>query len=341
MRNVVILITLFVVLTTVFMWFQRADIAVTETDTDSTQITALETLSDDKQTSLDSSVADITDPRLAQIAEAIRTKYGDRIHLPDWQIKVLNNLLNLLQTLYPDTWQDAIYTVLKLAFPELADQLMARLQDWLDYQQWIAAVFDVMTFANADERRQTLWSKRRSLFGDDADIIWANELRQQAFDNALAEINQFQGSFDDKSDQYVQLVRDTFGETAFGDNGHNTTQLMQTFVGLESVQTELRDASPEDQDALLMAFRQDMGLSEAAVGRWQQLDAERRDHRENGDLYQQQREQILASTPEEDQQDALWQLQVELFGEAEAKFIQNEEASGVYRFETEQVIGLN
>ena len=52
------------------------------------------------------------DPRLQQIADAVRTKYADRIHQPDWQIKVLSHLMNLLQQLYPETWRDALATVL-------------------------------------------------------------------------------------------------------------------------------------------------------------------------------------------------------------------------------------
>ena len=281
------------------------------------------------------------DPRLQQIADAVRTKYADRIHQPDWQIKVLSHLMNLLQQLYPETWRDALATVLQLAFPEQAVALWARLEQWLAYERWLEEVFSVMAFADADQRQQTLWDKRRALFGDDAEVIWAAELKQRAFDDNLAQLDKQSGDVTTKADAYVALVRDTFGDTAFGNQGRLTTQLMGQFVKLESVQAQLREMPPAQQDQVLTEFRRDMGRDDEAVERWSELDQERREHRSIGSEYMARRDALINTLEGEAQQDALWQLQVELFGEDEARFLRNEEQSGVYRFEQQQVIGFD
>ena len=281
------------------------------------------------------------DPRLLQIAEAVRARYADRIDQPDWQIKVLTHLMNLLQELYPENWEAALTTVLELAFPDHVDTLLSMLQRWLDYERWLEEVFSVMTFSDPEQRNQTLWDKRRALFGDDAEVIWASEIKQRAFNDRLAQLDQQPGDVSAKADDYVALVRETWGESAFGNHGRLTTQLMGEFVKLDSVQEQLRDMPPAQQDQVLTEFRREMGLDDEAIARWSELDEERREHRSTGSDYMARREALINSLEGEARQEALWQLQVELFGEEEARFIRNEEESGVYRFEQEQTIGLD
>lgn len=281
------------------------------------------------------------DPRLVQIADALRRKHAAQIHQADRQIQLLNHLMALLQEMYPQGWREAMLTVLQLAFPEWADRLMARLQDWLDYQRWLEDVFSTMTFTDAEQRYQILWDKRLVLFGDDARVIWAAELRQRAFAEAVQTLDQQPGDVTSKAQRYVELIRETWGETAFGNHGRNTTQLMGEFVKLDSVQTQLRDMGPAEQQVVLNDFRRDMGLDDEAIERWESLDEERREQRALGDIYMSNRAAIVEELDGEAQQQAIQALQVELFGEEEARYLRNEEASGVFRFESEQIVGFN
>lgn len=281
------------------------------------------------------------DPRLVQIADALRSKHAAHIHKADRQIQLLNHLMSLLQEMYPQGWREAMLTVLQLAFPEWADRLMARLQDWLDYQRWLEDVFSSMTFTDAEQRYQTLWDKRLALFGDDARVIWAAELRQRAFAAAVQTLDQQPGDVTSKAERYVELIRETWGDTAFGNHGRNTTQLMGDFVKLESVQAQLRQMDPGQQQTVLNQFRRDMGLDEEAIDRWESLDEERREHRAIGETYMSSRAAILEQMDGQAAEQAIHALQIELFGEEEARYLRNEEASGVFRFESEQVVGFN
>jgi hypothetical protein len=279
--------------------------------------------------------------RMAALAASLREKYLDRIDNSVWQVKLIDHLINLMKQLDPDNWQARVEAILRAAFPNWIDQLLDRMAAMLSYEEWLANKLPLMTFESSEARYAALWEMRRALFGEDAELIWAGELQERQFRQQLGALDSNAMPWSEKTAQYVALLAETYGDRVFGNQGVNTSQLMGEFLQLDSVQDALRSADAEQQAELLRAFRKKMGLDEAALARWQELDAARRQQRVSGDSYMAERQALSARLSGEALEQAVQQLQVRYFGEEEARFIRNEEASGVFRFEDRQIIGIN
>ena len=279
--------------------------------------------------------------RMAALAASLRERYLDRIDDPIWQIKLIDHLMSLMKQKDPLNWQAAVEAVLRQAFPEKFAELMERMAAMLRYEEWLANTLPFMSFESSEDRYAALWDMRRALFGEDADLIWASELQERQLRQQLGDLDNRAMPWQEKTAEYVALLKDTYGDRVFGSQGVNTSELMGEFLQLESVQEALREADADQQAERLRDFREQMGLDEAALARWEELDNARREQRLSGDAYIAERQALAENLTGEALQQAIEQLQIRHFGEEEARFIRNEEASGVFRFEQEQVIGVN
>jgi lipase chaperone LimK len=307
-------------------------------------------VSPDRQSAASASAAspDISDSAI-QVSEAkyeayavsLRERYQDRIHDPVWQVKLIDHLIGLMKEVDPDNWRNRVEEILRLAFPDLIDVLLDRLSAMISYEEWLANTLPFMSFESPEARYQALWATRLALFGEDANLIWASELTDRQFRQQLALLDDAGVPVADKATQYIDLLRQTYGDIVFGNQGYNTTQMIGEFLQMGSVQDELHNAEPDQQREVLRAFRQQMGLDEEALARWEQLDSHRHAHRQTGDLYMTERQRLTATLSGSELTEAIQELQLDLFGEEEARFIRNEEASGVFRFQDRQIIGVN
>lgn len=275
------------------------------------------------------------------IKTQLMSRFGTRLESPFWRVKMLRDVKLFFQKQYPDNWEEEYFAFLRFAFPEKADELIARHHAIDEYEQWVSNLKATGQFSSQEERRQALWDKRLALFGDDAYVIWEAEFKAEQFNEKLVELAQSVGSYEEKQQQYVDSLKSVFGADAVSAESPNKDQKMIQFLALENVQQDLHSMSREQQTAALRSLRTQMGLDEEALTRWDTLDAQRADQRSKGDLYTAQR-QTLSSTYSGAELDAkLDALRRDLFGEADADFIRKEELSGYYRFAEPQQIGIN
>lgn len=280
------------------------------------------------------------DEREKTIILQLRKKYGASIAGIPLQLEVIANLRDLLQKLYPQDWQQRLLRILAAAFPAQAAELLDVFARLLRYEEWLEKVLPHMQFDSAEARSQVMWAKRVELFGDAAYQIWAVELREQKLKEQLTALGQSTAPFQDKSRTYVEALRATYGDRIIGPEAPHLTQNLGRFLALDSVQQDLKSVPAPERQLRLREFRAAMGLDEAALKRWDALDAERDTVRAAGDTYLAERARLdaLPAGPERDAR--LQALQDRLFG-AEAAFIRNEEASGHYRFKSPQTLGVN
>lgn len=281
------------------------------------------------------------DDRERAIIEQLRSKYGPRISGAALQVKVIANLTDLLQKLYPGDWATRLIRILAAAFPEQIVELRDRFDALQQYNAWQKDILPHMTFADHAARREAIWNKRIALFGDAANEIWALERREQQLAATVAGLATSTAPFEEKKQTYIRSLQETYGDGITGAGAPHQTQNMTRFLSLPSVQDDLRQLPATERRETLRSFRKEMGLDEAALDRWDGLDAERDAARNVGTTYMTERSRLEAryQGPELEQQLSL--LQNRLFGEEEARFIRNEEASGHYRFRTPQTIGVN
>lgn len=275
------------------------------------------------------------------VKNQINSRYADRLNIPYWRVKLLNDLIGLFQEKYPNNWLAELEAFIRHMFPEFADDLISKLHALLEYMTWVDNLKLTMQFSSMEERQAALWDKRLALFGEDAYDIWEAALKNEQLQEKLKQVNDHVGSFNERAEIYMDSLKEVFGEEIIGEEAPHKTQMMTKFLELENVQGELSNLPEEERYSQLREFRQSMGMNKEALDRWDQLDQERIELWSNAERYVAEREALKSQYQGEEFNDQLWKLQVEIFGETEASYIQKEERSGYYRFEKQQKYGLN
>jgi hypothetical protein len=109
---------------------------------------------------------------------------------------------------------------------------------------------------------------------------------------------------------------------------------------LSSIQRELTDLSPAERTKSLRTIRQEMGLDEEALKRWDTLDRTRDGRWDAGARYMTERAALAKELSGEELETRLQEVRARYFG-TEAEVIGQEEASGFFRFESPRVWGRN
>ena len=131
--------------------------------------------------------------------------------------------------------------------------------------------------------------------------------------------------------RYQESVTRAYGEDAPGHLSERQQELMNRFLELGSVQRDLGAMTPEQRAASLRDVRQGMGLDEAALERWKELDVRRDARWELGSRYMAERATLAGGTAGPEQDARLAQLRMRYFPD-EAATLAEEEASGFFRF---------
>lgn len=276
-----------------------------------------------------------------QLAKAMIERFGKKLNHPYWRIRAIETLMKVLQKKYPNDWKLRLRDLLKQFFPEDADALLATLEAYDRYSDWLLSMQTDRKFSNREERLKAIWDKRRELFGQDAEAIWAEEIKQEKVDGALKKLEGSGLPVAAKVDSYVKTLTEVYGPDALNPDKSHPVQMMEGFLNLESVQSELRAQTPEQQKQSLRKLREGLGLKEDAIQRLEALDDQRQQRHSAGETYQAQRAALEKQYQGESLQLQVNALQNRLFGEEEAQFIRNEEASGYYRYKEKPVIGVN
>lgn len=276
-----------------------------------------------------------------RLIAALRQQFGADLANPRSQLRLLDKLLSYLRQKYPEDWQDRIYALLRALDPTLADRLYQRLQQQLDYSAWQGREQRRLAQLDNRARRQELWAKRRELFGADADIIWEPVLKDDQIAQSLeAIVDQPALPLPQKRQQYVEAIRQAWGAEATGFVAEHRQELIERFLDVDVVQDDLHALAPAARQQELTALRQALGMDEAALARWRELDARRDQRWAQGRDYEAARATLSERYQGEALQQQLNTLQQRLFG-AEAEAIRSEEQAGYYRFRQRQQYGVN
>ncbi len=275
------------------------------------------------------------------IVARLKELFGSRIGHIRVQLQAIEKLIHYLKDTYPDDWQGRVFDFLSLAFPEQAAELYDNYLRLMDFKQWVADNYTRLVNMKAAERKDFLWAKRKQFFGDDAEVIWEMEIKAEQLAESLQQINGQQSMpFTEKINYYQVSMESIYADRADAYKQSRQQNLMDRFLELDSVQTDLARMSAREREANLARFRMSMGLDKAAVDRWAALDNLRDDRWENGRAYMRERERVLNQPLGPDREYRLGQLRQSYFGK-QAPIIEQEEAAGLFRFQGERVYGKN
>jgi hypothetical protein len=272
----------------------------------------------------------------------LRQRFGERIHRPYVQMKMLEDLMRHFQARNPRGWKEDLLAALKAAFPERYEELAQRLQQWLDYEQWTRENHARLQGLSPEARRAAVWEERNRLFGHDvAKEIWAAELRNQALAEALQSIDaRPQAPLTDRLASYKKSLQETYPENTQAYVAAHRQELMNRFLDLSSVQKDLGTMTPEQRSENLRKIREEMGLDSEALQRWDELDRVRDARWETGSQYMSEREALAQQHSGAELEAKLKELRTRYFGE-EADSIASEEESGFFRFAQPRKWGRN
>ncbi len=278
------------------------------------------------------------DLTLEEMALLLRKNYGKNIHNRWVQIRLIEDLIRTLKSRYPDRWVEELYILLKVAFPDRADEIFSLFEKYQEYQSWLEEVREDLKDLSPKERKEALWEKRREIFGDMAEEIWKREYQQDRLVNALEKIDASSSSILEKLSQFKSSIEEIYQEEAPYILSNRAFSLSQRFLLLPSVQKELSSRSEEERYDLLKRIRSSLGLPSDAVKRLEELDKERDKRWEIGRRYMEEREKLIQKGASEEE---IHQLRLKYFSPEMAEILREEEASGFFRFQQKRLYGIN
>lgn len=282
-----------------------------------------------------------TTPKMTELSQQLRTEFGATIHHAKVQIRALEKMIQALKEMYGAGWQAHAEAMIRLTFPELAELLLPRLQNLLSYNEWALATREQIASMSEAERRQFTWAKRTELFGDDAEIIWQGQLRTERVQDVLVELNDStELPLDRKIDHYLEQFNAIYETDAAQILSNRRQEVMDQFLTIETVQNDLHALPEPERREHLRQLRSAVGMDEAALGRWDELDAARAERWRTGKQYLEERSRLEATLQGDALETSIQQLQQRMFGE-EAEMIRNEEATDYFRYKEAQQLGVN
>ncbi|HHO75601.1 MAG TPA: hypothetical protein ENN05_04120 [Deltaproteobacteria bacterium] len=280
-----------------------------------------------------------------RLVAELQQYYGKTISEKSTQAMLLR-IKNFLTGLYQKDGESRFYAILKKAFPGLADEIMQTLEKMEQYNTWLDENKSTISGLNDLEKQGMLWQKRRGLFGDDADIIWSEEIlayekRKQEMKDTIRMLD---GSNDTTIDEKLFIFKSTISQAYKGSPEayilENTGMLSKVFFGIDSVQEELSAMEPEKRMQELARIRKDMGYTSEQIAELKALDDYRNRRWENGLIYMQERERAASEFTGAELDEQLRILREKYF-KHEAKTIEIEENDGFFRFERKRIYGRN
>lgn len=291
---------------------------------------------------LDLCVTEVAGVEKQKILSMLKDKYEAVIYHPRIQLQAVEALVRMLKTLYPNSWQAHVKDYLAAAFPDYADELIDTYLKLSVYSRWADENREALAGLPLYRIRELIRGKREEIFGDDASIIWEMELKKDEVKTVISDIEeQTDLSFQEKADYYKAQLSEIYGEMSQAYIGVHRQDLINTFLGAESVQEDLQAMAEKERHEQLRELRKTMGLAEDALNRWADLDEKRDSRWAQGAAYIKAREQLLKTAGGEDLEDKLDELRCTYFGDSLAETIRREEASGLYRFERKRLYGKN
>ena len=306
-----------------------------------TNLTTTELMHDEPTPPQLSNLAETPETKMTHLSTALRAEFGSSISNVKIQIRVLEKMIEALKKLYGEHWQDHMEEMIRLTFPDLVELLLPRFQNLLSYNEWALAQRDQVANMSELERRQFTWAKRTELFGDDAEMIWQGNLRSERVQDVLADLKDNpELPLEQKIDYYLEQFNEIYQSDAAQALGNHRQEVMDQFLTVDTVQNDLHKMPEPERRQHLRQLRKAVGLDEDALTRWDELDTVRAQRWHEGKNYLEQRAQVTATVQGDELETKIQELQQRIFGEG-AAIIRNEEATGYFRYEGEQQLGLN
>jgi hypothetical protein len=284
------------------------------------------------------------DTFVADLIVKLRNTHIDDIHLLHIQASLIQVKEFVLKR-YPDNGNEIFIAIIEAAFPEYASSILALLDKLGIFNEWLIDNQADLLAMEHQIQQGMVWEKRRELFGDNAEKIWAHELSGMAQQkNAMQEVihtldQAHEISMDEKLYQLQTAISEQL-EGSIQNEAVSGAVISKVFFTLNSVQQELASMDSEGRQEKINDIRSQLGLNQEQIERLQANDQDKEKRWEKGLAYMAEREQLLASVDEYSRSEALDELRQRYFGR-DALTIQREEESDFWRYKRKRIYGVN
>jgi hypothetical protein len=279
------------------------------------------------------------------IVNQLKKYYGKTISEKSTQANLIG-IRDFIMSSQPVDGKALFYAILKRAFPDYADEIMATLDKLDHYNRWLADNHKMLSHMTAAERAAALSEKRSELFGDDADKIWtgdmlASDARKAKVKDTLAILNKSDNTtIDKKIEMFQGALHDAYKDSPEQFIMEQNHLMAKVFFSIESVQDELKKMNPEQRQWEMNNIRRKMGFPEEQIEEMGKRDADREQRWGNGLNYMQEREDIVKKFEGSEREERLNTLREKYFQD-EAKSIELEEKDDFFRFKRPRIYGRN
>ncbi|MBS3758315.1 MAG: hypothetical protein KGY61_06600 [Desulfobacterales bacterium] len=280
-----------------------------------------------------------------RLVKELKERYGDTIFQKSTQT-ILLRVKKFLTDLYPEDGKKRFYKILKRAFPDQADRIIETLAKMEQYNRWLADNRHLLADMSSLERKGALWEKRRELFGPMAKKIWSEEVlayeeRKRDMRETISLLDEsYDTTIEEKLDIYKSTLNQTYEDSPEEYILANKGMLAKVFFGIDAVQKQIKQMTPEERQWEINQIRRDFGYTEEQIQKMEAVDAERNRRWKNGRVYMKAREALVQKYEGPELEKRLQKLREKHF-KHEAKTIRLEEEDGFFRYERQRVYGRN
>ena len=277
---------------------------------------------------------------MQDVIQYFRDKYGKTINHKYTQVMLIEKLMRHLMQMYPDDWVVYLYAMVREIFPGMENEILDTFEKLNKYDTWLKDNNGDLAKMDTKDRRDMLWKKRYEIFGQDAEDVWAAEKQTEPIYSALDTIkNSNDMTFNEKLTLYKDSIKEAYKNGAPDSVARKQQELMNTFLDVEGIQKDLAAMAPEERKENLKELRKAMGLDNAALQRWDELDQVRDQRWDAGMQYMTERTELEKHYTGSELDKRLDSLRMKYFGD-EAATIKAEEDSGYYRFKQQRKYGM-
>jgi hypothetical protein len=280
-----------------------------------------------------------------KIVKELQKNYSDTISKISTQAS-LYGVRNYILSMFPDDGEKIFSEIIKRAFPDFADAIMATLKKLDIYNQWLADNEALLAQMTESEKNAALWEKREALFGDAAKEIWSGELlatdaRKKTMQDTMAVLQESRDTtIEEKLDMFTTALHETYDNSPEEFILEYKDMSAKVFFSLDSVQEELKKLPADQRQFEMNQVRREMGFSQEEIEKMEEYDGVREKRWEVGLKYMAERDAVLAESQGPEQEEKLKALREKHFQD-EAQTIELEEKDNFFRFKRERVYGRN
>ncbi len=264
-----------------------------------------------------------SDVNVEWLVDKMKERYGKRLSNKRVQVRMLGGLIRYYKRAYPYDWKERIKKLIAAEFPDYAVELSAKLDKLAELDAFMTENRDELRGIGVAKRREMIAEKRRELFGHEYDEIWEKEINRDRVTDLLARMDGKSGmTIDEKLREYRNFTKGLYSneaDRAAGTTGEEVVvrnyNLMNRFLGMDSVQTELGGMSAGERARFLKNLRESMGLDREMVKKMEEADRINDSLWENGAEYNRERNTIISNYDGEERARKLDAARKKYFGE--------------------------